>query len=238
MHRITSTSRTSGRRDSSVSRSHVEERGRPATVRESAGRKRHREHLDEPGGGKRVRSPDPLGYQIEVVCGMQQLAPLPRREASRSTRARTSCGARASSARRRAPAVAGQAHRARGADDAERARKDSLVSRDVRLRAHPTRSTTARPTTSSRRSTAATAATRSSTITRCSASSRRTPASTICRSRCRASTTSWSGHEHLERAASTGTSGASAGICSAARSSTTGKTRGGACTSTGPTPTC
>ena len=45
------------------------------------------------------------------------------------------------------------------------------------------------------------------------------------------------GHERL-RAAGTATSGALADICSAARSSTTGKTRGDACTSTGPTRTC
>jgi len=37
------------------------------------------EHLDEPGGGKRVRISDPHGYQMEVLCGMQQLAPLPTR---------------------------------------------------------------------------------------------------------------------------------------------------------------
>lgn len=37
------------------------------------------EHLDEPGGGKRVRVSDPHGYQMEVLCGMQRLAPLPTR---------------------------------------------------------------------------------------------------------------------------------------------------------------
>jgi len=37
------------------------------------------EHLDEPGGGKRVRIGDPHGYQMEVLCGMQRLAPLPTR---------------------------------------------------------------------------------------------------------------------------------------------------------------
>lgn len=35
------------------------------------------EHIDEPGGGKRVRLTDPLGYTIEVICGLQQLEPLP-----------------------------------------------------------------------------------------------------------------------------------------------------------------
>ena len=35
------------------------------------------EHVDEPGGGKRVTLTDPLGYRIEVVCGMQTLPPLP-----------------------------------------------------------------------------------------------------------------------------------------------------------------
>ncbi len=35
------------------------------------------EHLDEPGGGSRVRIADPNGYQIEVVHGMAALAPLP-----------------------------------------------------------------------------------------------------------------------------------------------------------------
>jgi len=37
------------------------------------------ETMDEPGGGKRVRISDPHGYQMEVVCGMQQLSPLPTR---------------------------------------------------------------------------------------------------------------------------------------------------------------
>jgi len=37
------------------------------------------ENLDEPGGGKRVRVADPHGYQMEVICGMQQLAKLPTR---------------------------------------------------------------------------------------------------------------------------------------------------------------
>ena len=35
------------------------------------------ENIDEPGGGKRVRLTDPHGFQIEVVCGMQQLPRLP-----------------------------------------------------------------------------------------------------------------------------------------------------------------
>jgi catechol 2,3-dioxygenase-like lactoylglutathione lyase family enzyme len=35
------------------------------------------EHVDEPGGGMRVRLTDPLGYAIEVICGTQQLKPLP-----------------------------------------------------------------------------------------------------------------------------------------------------------------
>jgi catechol 2,3-dioxygenase-like lactoylglutathione lyase family enzyme len=34
------------------------------------------EHLDEPGGGLRVRIADPNGYQIEVVHGVEALAPL------------------------------------------------------------------------------------------------------------------------------------------------------------------
>ncbi|HTZ78531.1 MAG TPA: VOC family protein [Stellaceae bacterium] len=37
------------------------------------------ETMDEPGGGKRVRITDPHGYQMEVMCGMQQLSPLPTR---------------------------------------------------------------------------------------------------------------------------------------------------------------
>jgi catechol 2,3-dioxygenase-like lactoylglutathione lyase family enzyme len=35
------------------------------------------ESIDEPGGGKRVRLKDPDGYQVEVVHGMQMLAPIP-----------------------------------------------------------------------------------------------------------------------------------------------------------------
>ncbi len=38
------------------------------------------EHIDEPGGGKRVRLTDPDGWQIEVVAGQQAVAPLPLRE--------------------------------------------------------------------------------------------------------------------------------------------------------------
>jgi catechol 2,3-dioxygenase-like lactoylglutathione lyase family enzyme len=37
------------------------------------------EHIDEPGGGKRVRLADPHGYQMEVIWGMQQLPTLPTR---------------------------------------------------------------------------------------------------------------------------------------------------------------
>ncbi len=35
------------------------------------------EDIDEPGGGKRVRLTDPDGYQVEIVHGMQMLAPIP-----------------------------------------------------------------------------------------------------------------------------------------------------------------
>jgi catechol 2,3-dioxygenase-like lactoylglutathione lyase family enzyme len=35
------------------------------------------EHLDEPGGGQRVRLTEPNGYQIEVIYGMEKLAPIP-----------------------------------------------------------------------------------------------------------------------------------------------------------------
>ena len=38
------------------------------------------ENIDEPGGGKRVRIQDPHGYQMEVLCGMKMLAPLPSRK--------------------------------------------------------------------------------------------------------------------------------------------------------------
>jgi hypothetical protein len=34
------------------------------------------EHLDEPGGGMRVRLTEPNGYQIEVVYGIEQLEPI------------------------------------------------------------------------------------------------------------------------------------------------------------------
>src|SRR5262245_18156978 len=43
------------------------------------------EHVDEPGGGKRVTLSDPLGYRIEIVCGMQMLAPLTVAEQSMNT---------------------------------------------------------------------------------------------------------------------------------------------------------
>ena len=42
------------------------------------------EHLDEPGGGKRVRVKDPNGYQMEVLCGLQEHEPLPTRKVSRT----------------------------------------------------------------------------------------------------------------------------------------------------------
>jgi len=35
------------------------------------------EEMDEPGGGRRVRLTEPNGYQIEVVYGMEELAPIP-----------------------------------------------------------------------------------------------------------------------------------------------------------------
>ena len=35
------------------------------------------EHLDEPGGGMRVRLTEPNGYQIEVVWGMDKVPPIP-----------------------------------------------------------------------------------------------------------------------------------------------------------------
>lgn len=35
------------------------------------------EHMDEPGGGMRVRLRDPCGYQIEIVHGQAQHAPVP-----------------------------------------------------------------------------------------------------------------------------------------------------------------
>jgi catechol 2,3-dioxygenase-like lactoylglutathione lyase family enzyme len=35
------------------------------------------EEIDEPGGGKRVRLRDPHGFQIEIVHGMESVAPLP-----------------------------------------------------------------------------------------------------------------------------------------------------------------
>jgi catechol 2,3-dioxygenase-like lactoylglutathione lyase family enzyme len=37
------------------------------------------ENIDEPGGGKRVRVTDPLGYQMEVICGLRALPALPVR---------------------------------------------------------------------------------------------------------------------------------------------------------------
>ena len=44
-----------------------------ATVRGASGV----EHVDEPGGGLRVRITDPNGYQMEVVHGLASLPPLP-----------------------------------------------------------------------------------------------------------------------------------------------------------------
>jgi catechol 2,3-dioxygenase-like lactoylglutathione lyase family enzyme len=35
------------------------------------------ENIDEPGGGKRVRLTEPNGYQIEVVCGLDKVDPIP-----------------------------------------------------------------------------------------------------------------------------------------------------------------
>lgn len=38
------------------------------------------EHLDEPGGGQRVRLTDPDGWQIEIVWGQERVAPLALKE--------------------------------------------------------------------------------------------------------------------------------------------------------------
>lgn len=38
------------------------------------------EHMDEPGGGQRVRLTEPHGYQIEVVWGQEKATPLPVRQ--------------------------------------------------------------------------------------------------------------------------------------------------------------
>jgi catechol 2,3-dioxygenase-like lactoylglutathione lyase family enzyme len=35
------------------------------------------ENIDEPGGGKRVRLTEPNGFQIEVVCGIESVEPIP-----------------------------------------------------------------------------------------------------------------------------------------------------------------
>jgi catechol 2,3-dioxygenase-like lactoylglutathione lyase family enzyme len=43
------------------------------------------EHVDEPGGGRRVRIADPNGYQVEVICGLEALAPLPVAEQTVNT---------------------------------------------------------------------------------------------------------------------------------------------------------
>lgn len=37
------------------------------------------ENVDEPGGGKRVRLTDPMGYEVELITGMTPLAKLPTR---------------------------------------------------------------------------------------------------------------------------------------------------------------
>jgi catechol 2,3-dioxygenase-like lactoylglutathione lyase family enzyme len=43
------------------------------------------EHIDEPGGGKRVRLTEPNGYQIEVVHGIAPAAPIPLRRQKLNT---------------------------------------------------------------------------------------------------------------------------------------------------------
>jgi len=35
------------------------------------------ENIDEPGGGRRVRLTEPNGFQVEVVCGIEDLPPIP-----------------------------------------------------------------------------------------------------------------------------------------------------------------
>ena len=76
------------------------------------------ETIDEPGGGKRVRLTEPNGYQIEVVCGIEQVAPIPVK------RQRTQFRRSPDRARRRTDAAAArrgarQAHRAWRTDDPE-----------------------------------------------------------------------------------------------------------------------
>jgi hypothetical protein len=38
------------------------------------------ENIDEPGGGKRVRLTDPLGYAVEVICSQREVEELPIRK--------------------------------------------------------------------------------------------------------------------------------------------------------------
>src|SRR5206468_8571027 len=43
------------------------------------------EEIDEPGGGKRVRLPEPNGYQIEIVHGIATLPPIETRRQKLNT---------------------------------------------------------------------------------------------------------------------------------------------------------
>ena len=76
------------------------------------------EHLDEPGGGKRVRLTEPNGYQIEVVHGIASGAADPGQAPAAQLRRRPAGAAGRADAAAEG-AVAGQAHRPWRDDDAE-----------------------------------------------------------------------------------------------------------------------
>ncbi len=127
------------------------------------------EHIDEPGGGMRVRVSDPHGYQMEVVCGMATLPPLPTRRNIVNTGDQKLRRAGELMRLPRGPSR-GEAHRSRRHDGAGRGAGDQVVSRDVRPRLLRRGLCRDRRTTSSPPSTAATAARPMSTITSSSAS--------------------------------------------------------------------
>ena len=179
------------------------------------------ENIDEPGGGKRVRLREPNGYQIEVVHGIEQLPPIAaKRQPLNWGRIRSS--GRDELMRLPQGPLAGQADRPRGDGRARRARRRCSGSARRSDSSARTTSTRAARTTSSARSTGSTAATTyvDHHVFFC-----------IRNDRAGLNHLSFEvqdiddvfmGHEHLRASASTSTCGASGGISSAARSTTTG----------------
>ena len=194
------------------------------------------EHLDEPGGGKRVRLTEPNGYQIEIVHGIASVPPIPvRRQPLNSGPQPLARPGELMRLPKGPSQVKRVGHGVMMTPKFEETRRlvprDAglhLLGRRLRRRAgQPDRLVQPlRPRRQLRRS--------SRLLLPAAREDRHQPC--LVRGR-RTSTTSRWAMTISRSSASTSTSGGSAGTCWAARSTTTGPIPGAACTSTGPTAT-